>query len=1052
MTWGYYPDGKLASLTDAGVPTGLYAEVTQETDPGAKASPATAWTTTACGSTAGCEGTQYATHAPGTGTDSFTWPLYIPADGNYTVYVKYPSVSGAATSATYTVAYNGGTATATATADQTKNAGSWVALGKWAFTQSGKGQQLTLAENSGGTVVADGVKIVRDTTGTTNTATHAYAYTYDADGQQTGIADTSPGAAVANYVTAYDQDGRTTSVSEDNSSGTAVHTTTDGYDADSNLTSQIHDATLATPAYGTYTYNNLEQLSQESDAKSSTDPSPQVSTFAYNPVGLVASEVKPNANTAASTYYANGLLYQQTEKTSGGTLVSSHAYTYDPNGNTTQNVEQLMSADSSSSYLSHTLGYTYTPTDQVATASTDGTQTESYTHDAGNNVTAQTVNGTTTTYGYAQGQLATATTAGTTADYNYDPFGRLDTVTAAGQTLQSSTYDGFDNLASTSQWNTTTQSMDTTSYTYDSLNRMASQTTAAGTSSFSYLGLSSELASEADPNSTSKTYDYTPGGTRLSQDTTSGGTTTPGYYSYNAHSDVEALTGASGTTTATYGYTAYGNPITSMFTGADKNNATASPASTTTPYSSYRFNAMRWDSSSGQYDMGFRNYDPSLNQFASRDMYDGALADAGLATDPFTGSRYAFGAGNPVSNIELNGHSLVGSAAGGGCPPPELTCGGPNYINVPTGSSNSGSSGGSPNPAPSNAPNSAAGALSWIPNFLDGGHPGEFTALWNRFMGWEHVNENSPNYKLGQLGGDSVGAAYVPEDDFALLLDLPSALKNLDRGPLTSAARACLTGQSFTASTRVLLADGKAVPISALKPGDKVLATNTKTGKTTPETVAAVEVNHDHDLYDLKVKTFRGVGIIHTTASHLFWDPSLDKWLPASNLKPGEHLKAADGAVAVVVGGSVPAVHDGWMWDLTVPGNNDHDFYVAAGSVPVLVHNDSCDVAGLVSQIDSSNLSMSKTVQNHAWDIAGTGNKDAVNFGKLARPYMSGNNMQLIQEIMEGSGPVLDSRGAPGVVEWRTPGSMNGSDGTWELNINANTNTIVHFLFKGAGK
>jgi hypothetical protein len=67
--------------------------------------------------------------------------------------------------------------------------------------------------------------------------------------------------------------------------------------------------------------------------------------------------------------------------------------------------------------------------------------------------------------------------------------------------------------------------------------------------------------------------------------------------------------------------------------------------------------------------------------------------------------------------------------------------------------------------------------------------------------------------------------------------------------------------------------------------------------------------------------------------------PSLNKFLPASNLKPGTHLKTPDGQAAVVVGGSVPAVHDGWMWDLTVPGNNDHDFYVVAGSTSVLVHN-----------------------------------------------------------------------------------------------------------------
>jgi hypothetical protein len=36
---------------------------------------------------------------------------------------------------------------------------------------------------------------------------------------------------------------------------------------------------------------------------------------------------------------------------------------------------------------------------------------------------------------------------------------------------------------------------------------------------------------------------------------------------------------------------------------------------------------MRWDSTSGQYDMGFGNYAPGLNQFLTRDMYNGALAD-----------------------------------------------------------------------------------------------------------------------------------------------------------------------------------------------------------------------------------------------------------------------------------------------------------------------------------------------------------------------------------------------------------------------------------------
>jgi len=63
--------------------------------------------------------------------------------------------------------------------------------------------------------------------------------------------------------------------------------------------------------------------------------------------------------------------------------------------------------------------------------------------------------------------------------------------------------------------------------------------------------------------------------------------------------------------------------------------------------------------------MGFRNYSAGLNQFLSRDMYNGALADMQLVTDPFTGNRYTFGAGNPISNIELDGHMFPAGYGGG---------------------------------------------------------------------------------------------------------------------------------------------------------------------------------------------------------------------------------------------------------------------------------------------------------------------------------------------------------------------------------------------------
>ena len=163
-------------------------------------------------------------------------------------------------------------------------------------------------------------------------------------------------------------------------------------------------------------------------------------------------------------------------------------------------------------------------------------------------------------------------------------------------------------------------------------------------------------------------------------------------------------------------------------------------------------------------------------------------------------------------------------------------------------------------------------------------------------------------------------------------------------------------GSRFTPSTRVLIRDGTAIPIAGLKPGDKVPAASTSTSKTQFAAVAGVEVNHDHDLYDLCVKTGGRDTVIHTTASHLLKvSPYLDKFIPAKHLKTGEHLKTPDGTIATAEGGSTPKVRDRWMWDSTVPGNNDHDFYVllatgssrqnyhaVTGNTPVLVHNSGC--------------------------------------------------------------------------------------------------------------
>ena len=113
-------------------------------------------------------------------------------------------------------------------------------------------------------------------------------------------------------------------------------------------------------------------------------------------------------------------------------------------------------------------------------------------------------------------------------------------------------------------------------------------------------------------------------------------------------------------------YTAYGQNDDDQFTGVDKPDSANPQDPNREPYNAYRFNGKRFDQSTGDYDMGFRNYDPGLNRFLTQDQYNGALADMNLATDPFTNNRYAFGGGNPISQVEIDGHfslSDVGHAA-----------------------------------------------------------------------------------------------------------------------------------------------------------------------------------------------------------------------------------------------------------------------------------------------------------------------------------------------------------------------------------------------------
>ncbi|MFD9799897.1 polymorphic toxin-type HINT domain-containing protein [Streptomyces sp. NPDC059071] len=188
-------------------------------------------------------------------------------------------------------------------------------------------------------------------------------------------------------------------------------------------------------------------------------------------------------------------------------------------------------------------------------------------------------------------------------------------------------------------------------------------------------------------------------------------------------------------------------------------------------------------------------------------------------------------------------------------------------------------------------------------------------------------------------------AAWKKEADAA-----KAAAKKADEAAADAAKKAdgsggdvpsCPVRNSFTPETKVLLADGSTKAIKDLKPGDKVLATDEKTGETAAKDVSATIVGEgEKHLVKITVDTDGTKGDrtapITATDGHPFWVPALRKWIDAKDLKPGQWLRTSAGThvqITAVRAWTQPAS----VRNLTVA--DFHTYYVLAGAAAVLVHN-----------------------------------------------------------------------------------------------------------------
>lgn len=910
MTWDYYPSGNEKGRSEDGLPVGKDVVLVDNTDSNNTAAQGT-WTS---GAATGQWGYDVATAPAGSGSAQFNWQLNIPRDGSYEVFVRHPQVSGAATDAKFTITYNGGSVTKTV--NQTQNTGAWISLGSYSFVEDGV-QKITVTDQATGKVLADAVKLVRDNTADVDNEKKEFTYRYNPNGLMVEVKDLSPGAKIDRYDIAYDELSQISSVKE-YAGSTLKNTTALTYDDNGNPLTSTHDLT-----WSKIEYDERDMVAKVTNADSPTAGNQQISSFTYTSRGQLLKQAKPNGNTVDLEYYLDGATKHQLEKTSGGATVAEHTLEYQANGHPSRDVLKLMNADNSSDYIDNTYVFSYDPQDRIAKLDKtgDSSSTESYTYDANGNTVAQTVEGATSTSRYDRNRLHSTTSGGVTSTYNYDPLGRLDTVSIGGQRAQKYYYDGFDRTAKTTAGIGATAK--STTYAYDPFDRTVSQTVGSKTTAFTYLGMDNQVLREEVAGKATKSYQYAPWGQQLTQiKHKDDGSREYSQFIYRPRGDVVGITKEDGKTRATYGYTAYGKDDESQFTGVDKPGATPEGEE---PYNAFRFNASRWDASSGTYDMGFRNYDPGLNRFLTRDSYGGALADMGLAMDPFTGNRYAFSGGNPISFIELDGHlfgmswSDIGHAA----------------LDV-------------------------AGMVPVIGEVADVAN-----GIWYAAEG-NYVDAALSMASAIPLAGNAVAAAKLAKtgkkiaDGIDTARDLEKAAENakaLENGvnATTDATRAPTTTpkpkadkpaapakcNSFVPGTRVLLADGGTKAIEDLKVGDQVLGTDVESGENQGRTVTNVRSHEGSKTLvtitiDVDGKDGSKTGSITSTAAHLIWLPDAGQWVTGGDLKPGMWLQTAAGTWVQITAVSRTLQHER-VHNLTVEGI--HTYYVLAGDSPVLVHN-----------------------------------------------------------------------------------------------------------------
>src|SRR5579864_3659125 len=130
------------------------------------------------------------------------------------------------------------------------------------------------------------------------------------------------------------------------------------------------------------------------------------------------------------------------------------------------------------------------------------------------------------------------------------------------------------------------------------------------------------------------------------------GSSAPEYLTDDGHGNIANVTGTGQTITCGVQYDPWGNPVGGQGVG--------NPCGTGTTSSDIFYRSARRDSNTGDYQFGFRTYDPTRAGFLSSDVYRSGTPEQnqGLMVDPLTIDRYNYVNGDPVNLVDFNGHKV----------------------------------------------------------------------------------------------------------------------------------------------------------------------------------------------------------------------------------------------------------------------------------------------------------------------------------------------------------------------------------------------------------